>query len=316
MANDRYKARQDMLGELESIRTLLEEESESEQHADPQQSNYHSLDDQLDEDDPPILTNQADADTDEAPLLTEALNQVIDDIGAEPENDAIADNDDHAAEDIPVLDSAVESELHDYGDDEDGDYQDYDEDEGEIYEEDDEFGYDEEDILINDDMDADDLVARALRGKHKAPPPNREYNASQLDPSADTAEPESAPDPAPENIKATRPPEQQPSLFDRPAETPAPTRVVSDKTDNPFLPKHIRDRLHTNRTLQQEISATFTAPPKAPQPQVKPEAKAATPSTDEAHEQVIDELVQRYLPKIEAELREKLRALLAEQNES
>lgn len=79
------------------------------------------------------------------------------------------------------------------------------------------------------------------------------------------------------------------------------------RSENPFLPQHIRDRLSANRKNQAALMESLN-----PLPPAKPPAK---PVTTPAQEQLlIDELVQRFLPEIEAALRERLQTLLQEQN--
>ncbi len=66
--------------------------------------------------------------------------------------------------------------------------------------------------------------------------------------------------------------------------------------ENPFLPKHIRDRLHTDKSLIDEIK---DSPPFAGV--VQP---SYAPST------LIDELIGEFMPKIETELRRRLENLI------
>lgn len=66
--------------------------------------------------------------------------------------------------------------------------------------------------------------------------------------------------------------------------------------ENPFLPQHIRDRLHTNKTLVDIIKEYPPAPEKKTHPT----------------NHVVEEIIADYMPKIEAELRERLLKLADE----
>jgi len=81
------------------------------------------------------------------------------------------------------------------------------------------------------------------------------------------------------------------------------------KNDNPFLPKHIRDRLHTSRSLQEELTSINAVSTTL---NVKTPVKArATPASE--LDNLVDELVNAHLPKIEQELRRRLRESLQQQ---
>ena len=71
---------------------------------------------------------------------------------------------------------------------------------------------------------------------------------------------------------------------------------VKARGENPFLPKHIRDRLHTNKTLVDIIRDYPPAPESQPHPT----------------NHVVEELIAEFLPKIEAELRQRLLKLADE----
>lgn len=223
MTDEKARAKQKILGELESIRTLLDDEEELE----------------LVDQEPPLLTTPVDAED------------------ATPEGAAqpgAGADDDFPEDEIPILQAAVT-----------------DSDEAE--------------------EEADDLVARAL--KH-----SRATHAH-----------DQAPVPAdPETRHGSE--EEQPGLFDGEAvdlESSASDAVgqreavvspaAAEQSENPFLPRHIRERLAANRLLREQgKSAAAASPP------------AAEGKSDEAA--LVDELVRRYLPRIEAELREKIRASL------
>ncbi|GAB1259358.1 hypothetical protein [Aurantivibrio plasticivorans] len=145
---------------------------------------------------------------------------------------------------------------------------------------------------------------------------------------------------------SAKPAEHQPSLFDAPkpgadkaktdenkasattkAHAPLSARPV--KTDNPFLPKHIRDRLHTNRTLQQEIESTHSTAANAPSSGAlssnpsssnpsssnhstgNPSAPAASTAMGAADDKLVDEVIKSLMPKFEQTLRAKVRELIA-----
>jgi hypothetical protein len=285
MSNQKDKARHKILGELESIKSLLQGEDGK------------TLE-------PPLLTDPVD--TDEAPLLTETWDEesarpagrISANAGAEP----------LAETNIPVLNIAVE---------------------------DDDRKPDEE------SADDEDIVARALQQRH--------YGSSADDPEPDSPRAEQTRSPSAESEQrqeAEVRSEQQPGLFDsqptenddgggvaeqidsalsgsgsgsgldsssgsHPDPTPGATTPASPRqSENPFLPKHIRDRINANRALQQEIAKTFTSAPYSPIPRRPRNPASGSLAVDE---ELIDQLVKRYLPRIEAELREKLRAMLKEE---
>lgn len=135
-----------------------------------------------------------------------------------------------------------------------------------------------------------------------------------------------------------------------PAAAPAASKTTKPaikpaarKTENPFLPKHIRDRLHTNKTLQQEIddstaaqAATFASTiatgsnnPSASTSVSTPTATSTTtnslnttasntPASEASSQEdrVIEEVVGSVLPKIENELRQKIRELINQEKSS
>ncbi|MGH1373402.1 MAG: hypothetical protein ACRBBW_15285 [Cellvibrionaceae bacterium] len=96
-----------------------------------------------------------------------------------------------------------------------------------------------------------------------------------------------------------------------------PTRATGE---NPFLPKHIRDRLHTNKTLVDIIKETpLTQPTAAPKPEAEPVAKPVAEQVQEAVieqlppqlspervHHMVEDVIALYMPRIEAELRERL----------
>jgi len=93
----------------------------------------------------------------------------------------------------------------------------------------------------------------------------------------------------------------QQSLFDEQAAENhlEHSEAHTEKGENPFLPQHIRERLSKNKASMMEdlahVGETLSRHKKDKQ-------EAAT----EAQHQLIDELVAKYLPEIEKELRERL----------
>lgn len=87
-----------------------------------------------------------------------------------------------------------------------------------------------------------------------------------------------------------------------------PTRATGE---NPFLPKHIRDRLHTNKALVDIIKETPLTPERAPRTiaeQVHEEIIEQLPpqlSAERVHH-LVEDVIALYMPRIEAELRERL----------
>lgn len=87
-----------------------------------------------------------------------------------------------------------------------------------------------------------------------------------------------------------------------------PTRATGE---NPFLPKHIRDRLHTNKALIDIIKESPLPPPAAARPlsdhvheTVKEQLPPQLPTENLHH--IVEEVIALYMPRIEAELRERL----------
>lgn len=148
----------------------------------------------------------------------------------------------------------------------------------------------------------------------------------------------------------------QQSLFDGPAKpshhssiSPRPAQVTKASGENPFLPQHIRERLRGNQPLPKgEFIQPATPPahldlsdlPKPedakpdvstaevatevdiPETPAEPEASPATTDPEPAAQpalsndevmQLVDELVAEHLPKIEQQLREQLLAKLTQQ---
>ena len=88
---------------------------------------------------------------------------------------------------------------------------------------------------------------------------------------------------------------QQQNLFQEPGSSVkiGDNNIVKARGENPFLPKHIRDRLHGDRSM---LSNTV----------VQSLSGAAKGETDE----IIDELIAELLPDIEVKLRKRLKSLI------
>lgn len=91
---------------------------------------------------------------------------------------------------------------------------------------------------------------------------------------------------------------QQQNLFQESSlvETTGVARAVKARGENPFLPKHIRDRLHGNR-------------PVLPNNEIQPLSSSATTETDH----ILDDLISEFLPEIEAKLRSRLKPVIEQQ---
>lgn len=93
---------------------------------------------------------------------------------------------------------------------------------------------------------------------------------------------------------------------------PAPTKASGE---NPFLPAHIRARLHGNRPPPGFESDDASAPSKSA-PAMAPdteESSSASAPTYTSREQLVNELITDLQPMLEAQLRDKLNALSQEQ---
>ncbi len=98
---------------------------------------------------------------------------------------------------------------------------------------------------------------------------------------------------------------------DHPVTQPRGERPTKASGENPFLPKHIRDRLHTNKALVDIIKESPLPPPTATRPlsnQIHDSVKQQLPpelSAERMHD-MVEEVMALYMPRIEAELRERL----------
>jgi len=108
----------------------------------------------------------------------------------------------------------------------------------------------------------------------------------------DSSDGEEAPSPSPKSPETS-------TISEAPALSADDSAIAKE---NPFLPKHVKDRLEKERSLyQKEMDAA-----------AKYQTPAKPSSSDNA---LIDELVKLYLPKIEADLRRRLKQSLNEQQD-
>lgn len=106
-------------------------------------------------------------------------------------------------------------------------------------------------------------------------------------------------------------PPDQPSLFENTTKAQedvslTPLTRPTARGDNPFLPKHIRDRLEERRqTLANDLAQASAFASASPQrPHTPAHQKKSSPMTDD--QTLVEELLAEYLPRIEAELRRRL----------
>lgn len=237
MSDDKHKTRVKLLNELESIKDLLDEEDGS-----------------LDLE-PPLLTSTID-DLDDAPLLTEAIEEPL--LVDEVLSDEVLVDETPVAEalpdDIPVLQEAidpVEAAIEPVQED-----------------------------AVDHPADISELEQPSLFHASEG------NTAERSTPEAGQTQPATAPNP------------------------PSAQKLSAARGENPFLPKHIRDRLTANRKNQAALMESLK-PIAAPTPPPQP-ANISLPD----EKQLIDELVQRFLPEIEAALRERLEAMIREQSKT
>jgi hypothetical protein len=340
--NRKNQTKKALLGELESIKSLLE----------PSQDDVINFDDNfdMDEDEPPILTTAIDDDLDpddheDIPVLTEAFETGItgsesdDEIKDEiadfeepkfeqwPENDTELDDDIHP--DQALVEKITESTIVVVDDDEDGTS-------SSIF---DDLEIEFEQHFGNKQTTPQPAPAVSTKTTVKPAPtpaekksPVHDTQPSLFDPPEIKSEKKTSASSTAklnEDTKFSKPDEkatplQSTARKDNIVKATSHASIKPDyeksqmtaqtlKTDNPFLPKHIRDRLHTSRSLQDEImdsslkSLTTAIATKPSTPNQGP----ANP-IEGKQEQLIDELVQSYLPKIEQELRRRLQALLSD----
>lgn len=104
--------------------------------------------------------------------------------------------------------------------------------------------------------------------------------------------------PSDAELAASRRLDQQQNLFQEfgSSVTIRGNNTVKARGENPFLPKHIRDRLHGDR-------------PVLPNNVIQPLSSSTTCEIDE----IIDDLIYEFLPEIEARLRSHLKPLIEQQ---
>lgn len=120
--------------------------------------------------------------------------------------------------------------------------------------------------------------------------------------------PDKSPEPEPE-IALPPEPETRSSTARRPGVTKA-------TGENPFLPAHIRARLHGNRPpplFEPLTPAPIPKPQAEPSQPVSEASKISAPETRVKRALLTDELVTEFLPQIETALRERLQAMTEEQ---
>jgi hypothetical protein len=102
------------------------------------------------------------------------------------------------------------------------------------------------------------------------------------------------------------PARQQSSTQDKTETSTRDTVTPAGRGDNPFLPRHIRDRLEERRqALANDIAQASTFfPLKANRPRVTAPELDLPPVPE--GQSLVDDLVAEYLPRIEAELRRRL----------
>lgn len=261
MTDDKHSTKHKILGELESIKTLLDDE-------DAELANEAAA--------PPDTSTENDV-----PLLTEALDGVAHDTEGDEENDA-----DHVwfgfdQDDIPVLQATVEE---------------------------------------NGDPPEDDLPVPALQHGRSAGTGNestaksKQENQPGLFDQGPGAPPADADDLQLAPAAPAKPASPGNAVFRAGKAPPRPhDHPLSPKsaTENPFLPKHIRDRLHANRANQREMMDSFLNSSHPAQ-----SGSAGKPTAAIMEDKLVEEMLQLFLPRIEAELRERIRAIVRKEQKT
>ena len=373
MAEDKKKSqtKKALLGELESIRTLLEDSEDDTIDFGDDLAWADALD-------PPMLTATIEpeisaAEAEDIPILTEAFDSVIADIEADAGEDAeIADteNEQNSArfqepefEQWPET-ADIEAD-HSLDSDDSGETEStnsiFDDLEMEFEQQ---FQDDEDNSPTHTGSNAthakdkEKTTAKLAEEKIQREPEKKSHKADSNRTVRKHAEP-AAIDKSKtkdEPISRKRDKRQtQPSLFDTEEKPPTPELTTTAATpgasktnstaatsrvptplksattltpnklvnsENPFLPKHIRDRLHTSRSLQDELTSINNLATIATSTSTSP-TSGLTPGSDSSlsssnttatvQEQLIDKLVAEYLPKIEQELRKRLHQQLSKQ---
>lgn len=121
-------------------------------------------------------------------------------------------------------------------------------------------------------------------------------------------------------------PEAEPPLKLTPVAAPRAGKPLPQKSDNPFLPQHILDRLNQGRrNLVEEIAQSGAAldastamlrtrsrAERLQHASEKPAPSDAQDKTARQKQQLIDDLVDEYLPLLASELRRRLKKLIDE----
>ena len=99
---------------------------------------------------------------------------------------------------------------------------------------------------------------------------------------------------------------QEPTPHEKGVATPAGNhtkieKAPSAKMENPFLPRHIRARLYHEEQDIQSLESSVSRD------------RSDIDSSKDLHDSIIDNLIAFYLPKIEADLRRRLKALAAKE---
>ena len=90
----------------------------------------------------------------------------------------------------------------------------------------------------------------------------------------------------------------------------ASSQRVTANGENPFLPQHIRDRLHGNRMAIKEAKTQQT---KSVQTQKNQSRKQHSNIDKHNPDQILDQLIAEFIPQIEAKLRLQLQPILEQQ---
>lgn len=152
---------------------------------------------------------------------------------------------------------------------------------------------DSEDLTSSNSLDINQAkshgsaAADDIQEQHSDTATEAQSAPAQVDEKPLTAEQSSNSDENPEPIN-------QPSLFQDPSTALSSHHTtVKAQGENPFLPKHIRDRLQGNRTTSSNITQPLP---------VQLEA-----------DQILDEIINQFLPAIETKLRARLKPLVDRQ---
>ncbi|MFL0801645.1 MAG: hypothetical protein K6L80_14425 [Agarilytica sp.] len=143
---------------------------------------------------------------------------------------------------------------------------------------------------------------QSLFGEDAKKSADKTQNEADLTSADDTEDTSGSTVVTPEQIAETQ---EHPAIEEEPA---APAELSdTQERENPFLPRHIKQKLEKEKSLyQQQLSETAPITPVVP---------ATHRQTAQDNDALIDELVGAYLPKIEQELRQRLRESLNKQSQ-